>query len=214
MPIKKQHRIGARCTILTKYVHPSHLVRESHVNSDKEALSKHRIEVVLVGVEEKLVNRKKQSCFTFRSDSYPNQILHAIKRYVTVMEEGPVECIFDEAPVEQQQQQQEEIGVALPSLSGDLADDMQRMTALGVVVDDDNQPAPENIPTGELSNDIYNGWGYSGFGYRKQHHNRDHPASLSTPKISWENMSRLDFFCSCFLGIGWLTRCSQQRMSS
>ena len=71
MPIKKQHGIGARCTILTKYVHPSHLVRESHVNSDKEALSKHRIEVVLVGVEEKLVNRKKQSCFTFRFRQLP-----------------------------------------------------------------------------------------------------------------------------------------------
>ena len=85
------HGVGAVCTVLTRFIHPSIHVRERHKNLDKG----HRTTVVLIGVDTKTVRRKEQEVYTFRADGYDNIILYAVKRYVNVVTEGNKEHFFE-----------------------------------------------------------------------------------------------------------------------
>ena len=48
--------------------------------------------------------------------------------------------------------------------AGNVAEDISLVCALGFMVEDDNDPAPENIPQAALPNDLYDGqsWGWGG----------------------------------------------------
>jgi hypothetical protein len=57
--------------------------------------------------------------------------------------------------------------------AGNRAEDIAQVRALGFVVDDDNEPAPENIPTPQENNnnaatDDGRPWGWAGIDYRKR----------------------------------------------
>ena len=53
-----------------------------------------RTSVVLIGLENKLVDKKQQDVYTFSSSDYPNSVLYAVKRWVKVTKEGPEESFF------------------------------------------------------------------------------------------------------------------------
>jgi hypothetical protein len=82
---KLRHGVGANCVVKTKFIHPSEHVRLKHTNLEKG----HTTSLLLVGQETIKVNKKEQKCYTFRSEEYPNLILHATMRYVVVNNEGP-----------------------------------------------------------------------------------------------------------------------------
>ena len=90
---KLHHGVGANCTILSKFIHPSEHVRTKHANLDKG----HKTSVIIVGEETVKVQQKDQKCYTFRSDDYPNIVLHAVKRYLNVVNEGPPQSFFDQS---------------------------------------------------------------------------------------------------------------------
>jgi hypothetical protein len=90
---KLHHGVGANCTILSNFIHPSEHVTTKHVNLDKD----HKTSVIIVGKETVKVRRKDQKCYTFRSDDYPNIVLHAVKRYLNVVTEGPPQSFFDQS---------------------------------------------------------------------------------------------------------------------
>jgi hypothetical protein len=202
---KLRHGVGANCTVLTKFIHPSEHVRAKHANIEKG----HTTLVILVGKETLKVRRKDQKCYTFRSDDYPNIILHAVKRYVNVVTEGPLETLFDQptgndATIAEAAAQE---GTNMPHRTNDRNEDIQAFTALGAIVDDDNLPAPENIPTPNApanplgaSNSVFpvDGWGFQGTCPRKSNNHPNRGPSITKPREVWSSMTKLDYWLLFF----------------
>ena len=61
---------------------------------------------------------------------------------------------------------------ALPARGGDgfEAKEIETMRAAGVRIDDDDEPAPENVPNTEKTSEgaTYEAWGYTGICYRRR----------------------------------------------
>ncbi len=134
---KLHHGVGANCTILSKLIHPSEHVRTKHANLDKG----HKTSVIIVGEETVKVRRKDQKCYTFRSDEYPNIVLHAVKRYLNVVTEGPPQSFFDQSTGNDATiaEAADEAPPNMPPRTNNHNEDIvQAFTALGAIVDDDN----------------------------------------------------------------------------
>ena len=96
----------------------------------------------------------------FRHDAFENVELHTVARWAKVKVEGPADKFFETVPAldpEQARQEnvqenggEEQIPDHVFHLSGQ-AEDIAHVRGLGFEVDDDNDPAPENIP-GEPNN--------------------------------------------------------------
>jgi hypothetical protein len=140
--MKLHHGVGANCTILSKSIHPSEHVRTKHANFDKG----HKTSVIIVGEETVNVWRKDQKCYTFRSVEYPNIVLHAVKRYLNVVTEGPSQGFFDQSTGNDATiaEAADEGALNMPPRTNEHSEDIHAFTALGAIVDDDNLPAPEN----------------------------------------------------------------------
>ena len=129
--------------------------------------------MVVVRQEEKIINRKPEIAVVtthllFVSDDGPVH-LHCAKRWFKVTEEGPEDLFFGDEPVEEQ-----EIGVGQQEEVPDLVSQFQNLGCVNpnnimeleglIMVDDDNEPAPENIPTPDDANasDVFTEWGDTG----------------------------------------------------
>ena len=98
--------------------------------------------------------------------------LHAVKQYFKVTEEGDPDLFFNDPG--ESQGQDEAILYPLPDVVGEVLNGQMKMNntleALRSIVDidDNNEPAPENVPAptddpvGYLSTD----WGHNGFCFR------------------------------------------------
>jgi hypothetical protein len=93
----------------------------------------------------KFDEKTKNATPTFRSDGYPNIVLHAVKRYLNVFTEGPPQSFFDQSAGNDATiaEAAHELAPNMPPLTNDHSEDIQAFTA---TVDGDNLPAPENIP--------------------------------------------------------------------
>ena len=92
--------VGAKCTILTRFIHPRVLLADQS----------HRTTVELIQQEQKTVSRKQQECFVFRCLDGPasNMICHSVKNHLVVTEEGNRSSFFnieDVAAAEKQDQE-------------------------------------------------------------------------------------------------------------
>lgn len=77
---KKKARpgVGAQASVLAKFIHPKGVI-----SSDG------RVKVVLTGREDKKVNRKQQTVYTFTTDAAPDRDdLYAVKSHFKVEKEG------------------------------------------------------------------------------------------------------------------------------
>lgn len=115
--------------------------------------------------EEKSVRRNTApvSVFTFRHDDFPNTVFFACCRYVHVITEGPPTSFFDR-DANDDAEEGEAAGVVLEVDEGRVSgvesernfertrnsnltlDDMAELARQGIEVDNDNEPAPENVP--------------------------------------------------------------------
>ena len=166
----KQHGKGAIVSALSRFIHPSEHIRSKFPNP----VHSHR----LVGCftlrqEVKKVNRKDQLC----ADDFIE--LHAVVKHWKVEVEGDPDLCFT-ARVNPQVEQEEE-PTPLPQVVDELLNNQatteETLEALrGVVdIDDDNDPAPENIPapTDISSSSIFGEWGHEGVCFRKQQGNQN-----------------------------------------
>jgi hypothetical protein len=201
---KLRHGVGANCTVLTKFIHPSEHVRALHTNLDKG----HKTSVILIGQATVKVRKKEQKCYTFRSDDYPNLVLHAVLRYLIVVTEGP-EATFFNTPTGNDATNVEAAAVEgpiMPPRTNDHNEDIQAFTALGAIVDDDNLPAPENVPPPNeprrpgASNAVFSedGWGFQGTCPRKSNNHANRGASINQPREIWASMNKLDYWLLFF----------------
>jgi hypothetical protein len=129
--------------VLLKYLHSRPIVDARYPN----ATADQRLGGLLcIRKQVKTVKRKDVACYIFRHDDFEGQELHCVCRWSTVKEEGPSGELFDVEPTVTVQTVQEDEEAEMPILEG-VAYDVDRLRAEGYGVDDDNEPAPENIPT-------------------------------------------------------------------
>ena len=170
--------VGASVKVLLKFLHPSELVRNKYLNLQSgqwlEGCTTIRQEV-------KCINRHDQLSLVvthndFHDDEGNLHELHAVKHYFTVGEEGDPDLFFDAATLGQEPEGQQVL--LQPVINADMngvnhGGANELITALtGVVeIDDNNEPAPKNIPVPESARTspiLHSSWGHSGFCFHKQ----------------------------------------------
>ena len=201
---KPRAGIGAKCSILTRFIHPSEHVRIKFPNLDKA----HRTDGVLIGHDQRTVSRRSQDCYLFRSDDYPNIEMYAVVRYVKIIEEGAEADLFIPTvppnPVSTAivtiEGEDATALTTVPPITGGYAEDIIAMRAEGVYIDDDNEPAEENIPKSivDIESPFENEWGYKGVCYRRKDGHTHRNASCSMPRETWQTMSPSDWFLLFF----------------
>ena len=161
---KKNNGIGAKCQCLTRFLHPRAIVDAKYPNAtQRDRLSN----LLTIKKEKKQVNKVEKLCIVFRHDDFPNIELHCTERYANVLEEGAEPDFFEAV----EQFHNEEAGaidanqgpIERPELGGsNVQEDIARLRLEGHGVDDDNDPAPENIPDILQATapppSIYQGW--------------------------------------------------------
>ena len=157
---KKLLGADAVCSFLLSYLHPSAKIDELFPNRIAGQCLDY-----LVAVRTDIVTRSGNTFLAvfFRSQSIPGVELHASKRYVKVVQEGPQEHFWNvETPPNSPTHA---IVNSLPgenpegdtvedytfTRTGDRREDIAQVRAQGLEVDDDNEPAPENVPTMNIS---------------------------------------------------------------
>ncbi|KAG7368134.1 hypothetical protein IV203_030877 [Nitzschia inconspicua] len=150
-------RIGreAGIIVLSKYIRPFEHIRSKWPNPE----SGHRLRGVVIRQEMKEIRGKDQLSIIFHcedfKDSDGNPIeLYAVKRWCHIIKEGPSDFFYDTEPTVEaagtQSEQElilEEAAQVMDGGDGQL-DEMESGAIRGVAeTDDDNEPAPENIPT-------------------------------------------------------------------
>eukprot|EP00957_Ditylum_brightwellii_P128221 9779406-Ditylum_brightwellii.AAC.1 len=102
-----------------------------------------------------MVNKREQVCIMFHHRSFPNKEVYAVEQCVKVLKEGAAEHFFgDEGGGAIQQQGEERGEEEIPAQvfnAGSHSEDIAMVRNMGIMVDDDNKPAPENIPTPEVT---------------------------------------------------------------
>ena len=165
MPRNKRlrHGIGANISVYKKFLHPRAAVCDKYPNASKNDVLD---DLIAIGQEEKLVSKRMQGCILMRHVDFDDgQILHAVTRYCKVMQEGPRESLFD-TPPQEDVEGGEDVAVEVEApeareIPRFLNEDISNFRAQGFAVDDDNEPAPENVPSpnDEVNEGMYRPWG-------------------------------------------------------
>ena len=158
--------------------------------------------------ELKKVSRHDQLCIVVHHDEFKTADgtiveLHAAKRYWKVVEEGDSDFFFDD-PVAEEEREEEPGSVVLPdvidqAINGQSTENNTIKALHGVVdIDDNNEPAPENVPRQAEASDRVLGseWGHDGFCYRRSSSLGQHHARLNFPIDSTRN----DYYIQLFEG--------------
>ena len=147
---KKQLGSGAVCKCLACFLHPRAVVGAKYLTVHH----KYRVDGLLVIKQEvKKVNENDHICIIFNHPDFNDIFLHCVSRYASVKTEGDSSGFFETdgsvvaIAIEEVLLGDEDDGVELPPIGGDLAKDIARLRAEGYGVDDDNEPAPENLPS-------------------------------------------------------------------
>jgi hypothetical protein len=197
---------GAVCSVLVKYLHPKPVVAATIVNA---VHGQRRDDMVAVRMETKRVNRKEQQCVFFRCEAFSCEV-YCSMRYVKVLTPSPDATRFsmvmqneDDSGDEEQVEQ----GVRMPEILRpyDVTENIHAVRASGLDVDDDNDPAPENIPTTDPHGTNHNTttWGWNGFCYRRMANVEDTKPRLkglsgvglanATLLTMWQTLAPVDF---------------------
>ena len=155
--------VGGVVSCMSRFNHPSKPIREKYPNRPKA----HKLEDLILIAESEISIRRGgglAKVYNFSHLDFPDVIFYAAKWYVHMTLEGPAEDFFVvvEATVPQVRRQvnQTEIDsriggvdttIDLPNLNSGrtsnlTAGDMADLRRQGIATDDDNDPAPENIP--------------------------------------------------------------------
>ncbi|KAG7359200.1 transposase IS4 [Nitzschia inconspicua] len=165
----KKAGIGAVCSAPLSCMRPSQIIHSQ--TKYPNGGGKGRIEgLVALRKETKLLNRKLQVCIVFRHDDFPNEEIYCHERFCKVEQEGPANQFFGDVVVVDEEEEQEiptEIPTEVRNTGVVRWNDIELLRNQGYDVDDDNEPAPENIPLdGEILNDEQT-WGWNGIYQRK-----------------------------------------------
>ena len=82
---REKSLFGAKCVVLTKYLHPSKKISAIYPNYTRGSKIKN---LICIGKEKKVANKVKQNCITFRHNNFENVTLYCVSRWVHVIIEG------------------------------------------------------------------------------------------------------------------------------
>ena len=102
---------------------------------------------LMIREEVKRTSGKVRKVYFFTHIDFPDDELYICKGFVRITKEGGNEGLFEVA-VEHNEESME--GREIPQLTGDVSEDVARFLSDGFVVDDDNLPAPENVPNNAI----------------------------------------------------------------
>jgi hypothetical protein len=189
--------VGAQCSALKRYLHSRPIIDAKYPN----ATTTERLESLLaIRREKKTVNNRSQWVIIFRHDEFDNVEIYCVEKYCKVIQEGPPEAYFQyEAPVQEAGpgvETVEEHQVPTPALTNDRSEDIATMRAMNFDIDDDNEPAPENIPAPDdqpaATTGMYSEWkGSAGVCARRKEGHRFERAKLNGAN---GQKSRLELF--------------------
>ena len=175
-PWLDNHGVSAIVSALLRFIHPSKHIHNKFPN----VVQGQQLEnCVTICQEVKKVSRKEQLVLVVNHEDFKNPDesyikLHGVKRYWKVSQEGHPDYFFDAiAPTDENANSQDDS--LMPDMVSDHINGNSRTTEMiqalcdKVDVDNDNEPAPENIPhsTDPTSSPLSTEWGHSGFCYRK-----------------------------------------------
>ena len=107
-------------------------------------------------------SNEMRAVFFFRHDDLPDIELYACKRYCHITEEGAEPDLFEVAQeIARAEGTNEDENFLVPQVTTDADGDTANFLALGVTVDDDTMPVPDNIPSPETDssdNVVYGEW--------------------------------------------------------
>ena len=176
-PRKKSLGKDAVATCLVRMLHPSQVIRTAFPNVEKNQkvsdLCVRRMEVMKINRQDKLAVVMVSDAFKSDGDLIE---VYALPRFVHVVTEGPADLFFgvddpqpplpvdDDAPVP-------EFGAEVQELieNFQVGQDEEDVLVLAaeVDIDDDNAPAPENVPNEGPDDDIFEQWGHDGICFRR-----------------------------------------------
>ena len=141
----------------------------------------------------------------FQHGDFNDQELYAVERYGRVTEEGPSDSFFieDEEVPDLDTRARNDEGLnaleSLPAISGQLVDDIARLRRDGFSVDDDMDPAPENIPREEGESKTEDELLYFAWNSRTTCNRRSDSLGEEKPRLlkSPEADTCLGYFCLC-----------------
>jgi len=166
-------------SIQLQYIHPMQHVRDKFRNRQaNQCLA----DCIVTGMKRENVNQEQQLCVTFQHEDFKNDDgsymqLYCIKHWAQGTAEGPSDFFFSNnieeptAPTEQARHDIQEL--VAPSVAEAMArghvDNSELADLCGVVdIDNDNTPAPENLPTNNNNLPIYdNNWHHDGSCFRR-----------------------------------------------
>ena len=102
----------------------------------------------------------------------PNEEHYCSKKFCTVLEEGPEDLLFDGEVQEPTNVEEEQAPTEIDGAvfhSGNQNEDIEFVWNQGLVIDDDNELAPENILQKQVTfSHLFDGqsWGYNGIDQR------------------------------------------------
>ena len=163
--------------MLVKYLRPSKAVADAIVNP----VAGQRVDD-LIAVKREMTTRRGKEFFSifYRSESIPGVLLSSAERWATVLEQGPGHLLWDadaapplpgRANLNTANEQGEEIAEFVFNAQN-RAEDIALVRNMGFEVDDDNEPAPENVPAANAPRPngatLYEGqeWGWDGIDRR------------------------------------------------
>lgn len=180
---------GAKCNVLLRMIHPTKVRDDVFKNC-----SFHRKEkFVIVRQEVRAIRGTDTHCIVLKRDTDGNETneFYCHERYVCITQEGPEDLIFGRqtSDVEQQKKSTSDanakdeervlLSTSLVFHAQNRSEDIALVRSQGLMVDDDNDPAPENVPSnnertqkkdGKSQTEVEkNGqqWGWSGLDNRR-----------------------------------------------
>ena len=201
MARKKKIGVGATCSVLTRFLHP----RPEIVRKYPNAKFADRLGgLIAQSMEVRKLNHKDQTVIVFRHNDFPNLMVYSQKRYAKVLQCGAAADYFEgsaeevvledvvdeeESLVETPQIDNANLIVPIIENSDTVNETISRMINDGYEVDDDNDPAPENVPTPSTSTTsqqeiTYFPWGSRSNCERRSQGHRFENANLVTPTVT------------------------------
>lgn len=158
MPPPKRPGTGAKAAALVRFVHPGKPFRDAY--GELEYQRKKLSNFLVVGTSfEKVSSRSAATnCLHLRHDDFPDQLFKVSRHRCTITEEGPEEGLFVFAPSSggradtTARPESSAAASVVPgvgnfaSITNVSAEDISVLRHNGIMVDDDNDPSPDNIP--------------------------------------------------------------------
>ena len=150
---------GAKCEVLVRMIHPSKVRDEVFQNESFQKKEKFEI----LRKEVRSIRGTESECIVLKRDTDGNETneFYCHPRYACITNEGPEDLIFGKTlrDVEQRQStsnpdddERVSISTSLVFHAQNRSEDISLVRSQGLMVDDDNDPAPENVPNNEDKN--------------------------------------------------------------